>query len=243
MTSAKYPPVQVALWPRPCVGSTEWRCDAGPAAGYDDPRNADERSTPRPSSTSTTFGTMPSRKWRNNTISSTPKTNVRQPPVLASTYGRYRELAEAAGWTPDESYFDAARPVYVAEDEETAREEAEEPLRYFYEDLLGAVFKADAVQAVGDSEYREENAFAYEDAAPEKGQRAMNFDFDAFRERGEIIVGDPASVVEGIESLYEATGGFGNLVASLQFGTLSDELTRKNLELFADEVLPAIESL
>ena len=162
---------------------------------------------------------------------------------LTSTYDRYRELAEEAGWTPDSSYFDAARMVYVAEDMETARQQAEEPLRYFYEDLLGAVFKAGAVQMVGDSEYREENAFAYEEAAPEKGQQAMNFDFEDFQERGEIIVGDPSYVAGEIESQYEATGGFGNLIASLQFGTLSDELTRKNLELFADEVLPEVRSL
>jgi alkanesulfonate monooxygenase SsuD/methylene tetrahydromethanopterin reductase-like flavin-dependent oxidoreductase (luciferase family) len=162
---------------------------------------------------------------------------------LRDTYGRYRELAEEAGWSPDASYFDAARMVYVAEDMETAREEAEEPLRYFYEDLLGAVFKAGAVQMVGDSEYREENAFEYEEAAPEKGQQAMNFDFDDFQERGEIIVGDPSYVAGEIESQYEETGGFGNLIGTFQFGTLSDALTRKNLELFADEVMPQIRRL
>jgi len=162
---------------------------------------------------------------------------------LASTFSRYRELAEDAGWTPGPEQFAAARLVYVAEDDETARAESEEAFRYFYEDLLGAVFKAGAVQLVGDSEYREENAFAYEEAAPEKGQQAMNFDYDEFRERGEIIAGGPETVVEELEAQYEATGGFRDLIASLQFGTLPDDLTRKNLELFADEVLPEIAGL
>jgi alkanesulfonate monooxygenase SsuD/methylene tetrahydromethanopterin reductase-like flavin-dependent oxidoreductase (luciferase family) len=123
---------------------------------------------------------------------------------------------------------------------EAAREEAEEHLRYFYEKLLGAVFKAGAVKAVGDSAYREANAFAYEEQAPPKGQRAMNFDFDDFQERGEIIVGDPAYVTARLEEAYEHVGGFDRLIALLQFGTLPDDLTRKNLELFADEVLPAL---
>ena len=32
--------------------------------------------------------------------------------------------------------------------------------------------------------------------------------------------------------------GFGILVALLQFGILSDELTRRNMDLFAAEVMP-----
>ena len=32
--------------------------------------------------------------------------------------------------------------------------------------------------------------------------------------------------------------GFGILVALLQFGILSDELTRRNMEMFAAEVMP-----
>ena len=163
---------------------------------------------------------------------------------LASTYDRYREIAETEyGWEPGPEHFASNRPVYVAETMERAREEAEEHLRYFYETLLGGVFKAGAVRAVGDTEYREENAFAYEEAAPDKGQQAMNFDFEAYQERGEIIVGDPSYVAGELESQYEATGGFGELIGLFQFGTLPDELTRKNLELFADEVMPEIRDL
>ena len=157
---------------------------------------------------------------------------------LRNTFDRYRELAEEAGWTPGPEQFAAARMVHVAEDMATARANAEEPLRYFYEDLLGAVFKAGAVQAVGDTEYREENAFAYEEAASEKALDVMNFDFDDYQERGEIIVGDPAYVRDELVSQYEATGGFGNLIGSFQFGTLSDAHTRRSMALFAEEVLP-----
>lgn len=46
-----------------------------------------------------------------------------------------------------------------------------------------------------------------------------------------------------IDSVYEATGGYGNLVDTFKFGTLADELTRKNLTLFADAVLPRVRSL
>jgi hypothetical protein len=36
---------------------------------------------------------------------------------------------------------------------------------------------------------------------------------------------------------------FGNLLVMGQFGTLPADLTRKNLELFANDVLPALKKL
>jgi hypothetical protein len=45
------------------------------------------------------------------------------------------------------------------------------------------------------------------------------------------------TVLEGIERMRERTG-FGILVALLQFGILSDDLTRRNMDLFAAEVMP-----
>jgi hypothetical protein len=44
-------------------------------------------------------------------------------------------------------------------------------------------------------------------------------------------------VLAGIERMRERTG-FGILVALLQFGILSDYLTRRNMDLFAAEVMP-----
>jgi hypothetical protein len=41
----------------------------------------------------------------------------------------------------------------------------------------------------------------------------------------------------GIERMRERTG-FGILIALLQFGILSDELTRRNMDMFAAEVMP-----
>lgn len=163
---------------------------------------------------------------------------------VRKTFDRYREIArEQYDWTPSDAYFTPCRPVYVAETMEQAREEAEEHLDYFYRYLFGALYKSGAVKAVGDSEYREENAFKYEENAPDLGQKAMNFDFDEFRESGEIIVGDPEYVVEEIERQYEAMGGFGTLINLFHFGTLPDDLTKKSLRLFAEEVKPAIEDL
>jgi alkanesulfonate monooxygenase SsuD/methylene tetrahydromethanopterin reductase-like flavin-dependent oxidoreductase (luciferase family) len=163
---------------------------------------------------------------------------------VATTFGEYRRLSkEKHGFTPPEDYFTPARFIYVGETMEKAREEAEEHLHYFYHYLQSASYRSGAVKAVGDTEYREENAFAYEQKMPDKGQKAMNFDFEEFLESGEIIVGDPEYVTSEIESQYETMGGFGTLIGLFQFGTLPDKYARKNIRMFGEEVLPEIRDL
>ena len=56
-------------------------------------------------------------------------------------------------------------------------------------------------------------------------------------ESGTALIGSPKTVLAGIERMRERTG-FGILVALLQFGVLSDELTRRNMDMFAAEVMP-----
>lgn len=163
---------------------------------------------------------------------------------VANTFEEYRRLTEEQyGHTPSDDYFTPARFVYVAGTMEQAREEAEEHLYYFYNYLQAASYRAGAVQAVGDTEYREANAFEYEQEMPDKGQKAMNFDFDEFQESGEIIVGDPEYVTQEIKDQYETMGGFGTLIGLFQFGSLPDRLARKNIRLFGEEVIPEIEDL
>lgn len=54
-----------------------------------------------------------------------------------------------------------------------------------------------------------------------------------------MVVGSSRTVREKIEKMRERTG-FEILVAMLQFGVLNNELTRRNMELFASEVMPRL---
>jgi hypothetical protein len=56
-------------------------------------------------------------------------------------------------------------------------------------------------------------------------------------ESGTALIGSPRTVLAGIERMRDRTG-FGVLVAMLQFGILSDDLTRRSMDLFAAEVMP-----
>ena len=60
---------------------------------------------------------------------------------------------------------------------------------------------------------------------------------EALIETGTALIGSPRTVLAGIQRMRERTG-FGILVALLQFGILSDELTQRNMDLFAAEVMP-----
>ena len=51
-----------------------------------------------------------------------------------------------------------------------------------------------------------------------------------------VVIGNARKVREKIEKMRERTG-FEILVAMLQFGVLNNELTRRNMELFASEVM------
>ena len=60
-------------------------------------------------------------------------------------------------------------------------------------------------------------------------------------ESGTALIGSPKTVLAGIDKMRERTG-FGVLVCLLQFGILSDELTRRNMDMFAGEVMPRLRS-
>ncbi len=164
---------------------------------------------------------------------------------IASTFDRYRRIAaDEFGWHPTEGYFGPTRPVFVGETTEAARSAVEEHAEYFYDKLFGGLFRAAAMQEVGDSEYRQENAFEYREAvADAAADRFLDFDLDREIENGEFIVGDADHVAAEIERQYEAMGGFGYFLGLFQFGTMPHEMAMENLERFMDDVKPQLDRL
>ena len=59
---------------------------------------------------------------------------------------------------------------------------------------------------------------------------------------GLFVCGSPATVRQAFTG-YRQEMRFGNLLVMCQFGTLPADLTRKNLELFARDVMPALKAL
>jgi alkanesulfonate monooxygenase SsuD/methylene tetrahydromethanopterin reductase-like flavin-dependent oxidoreductase (luciferase family) len=164
------------------------------------------------------------------------------PERMREFFDTYRSFADDFGWSPDDEHFTVSRKVYVAETTEKAREEAEAHVRHFYETLTTAVHLGATAFMMGET-YDPADHDRYVENLHPHGELAYNFDFDEFVEMGEVIVGDPETVVEEIERQYEVVGGFGRLAAQFQYGDMPIERAERNLELYAEDVMPEIREL
>jgi alkanesulfonate monooxygenase SsuD/methylene tetrahydromethanopterin reductase-like flavin-dependent oxidoreductase (luciferase family) len=82
--------------------------------------------------------------------------------------------------------------------------------------------------------------------------RAMGYSMDLdrlkslkwknFVEDGYVVAGSPATVRDRLREILK-TLRVGHLLLLLHFGSMPDDLTRKNMQLFAEEVMPALRGL
>ncbi len=147
----------------------------------------------------------------------------------------YRRMAEGYGYesTPDQLGW--ATPIYVAETDAIARKEAEQHIEDFFNKFLYSPM-----------EYKMPPGYSslgsYKKVMEQKMRvRMKHLSFDNLMEEGMFICGSPNTVVETLQK-REQDMKFENLVAMLQFGALSAEMTDKNLRMFANEVMPKLQA-
>jgi alkanesulfonate monooxygenase SsuD/methylene tetrahydromethanopterin reductase-like flavin-dependent oxidoreductase (luciferase family) len=148
-----------------------------------------------------------------------------------SNFDAFRAACEKSGYRASPSQLGWLVPIYVAESDAQAWAEYEEHLWYFAHKLL----KGLVVLPPG-----------YTSARSLVGiNRALSQFLATAKTRADIeagayaIVGSPATVRDRLVE-YARTLGVGNLLGLFQLGTLPADLTRKNMTLFAKEVLPAL---
>ena len=71
------------------------------------------------------------------------------------------------------------------------------------------------------------------------GSRARNQTADELIASGTAVIGSPRTVLEKIERVREKTG-LENLIVMPQFGVMPDDFAKRNMELFASEVMPKL---
>ncbi|HEX2543262.1 MAG TPA: LLM class flavin-dependent oxidoreductase [Ramlibacter sp.] len=147
----------------------------------------------------------------------------------------YRDTAAGFGYEAEDSQLGWAVPVYVADSDEQARREAKEPFELFRNRLLKMPF-----EMLLPPGYSSRNSLKGMMAAKAALTQDMTIDFAI--DNGMIICGSPDTVREKITD-YWKTMCFGNLLTMMHFGTLSPELTKRSMELFAAKVLPAVQAL
>jgi len=147
-------------------------------------------------------------------------------------FDKYRAAAARHGWTPTREHCLVLRHVYVAETSARARAEAEPHLDYFWGKLLS--YHRGSMKLLGQNEPPRPPVVRVPEDIP-----LYDFDFDLTQKHGLTFVGDPAEVAGMIRAHMDELGA-GVFMGLFQFGSLPHALARKNMELFAQKVLPAL---
>ena len=147
----------------------------------------------------------------------------------------YRETANAHGYTASGSQLGWAVPIYVAATDARAREEAKAGIESLFNDFLPIPWE----MLLPPGYTSIPSLKATMKIRTSLGSRARNQTVDELIESGTALIGSPTTVRDKIERMRDQTG-LEHLITLLQFGVMSDELTLRNMELFAGEVMPRL---
>lgn len=147
----------------------------------------------------------------------------------------YRDTAEGFGYEASDSQLGWAVPVYVADTDEQAIKEAREPFELFRNRLLKMPF-----EMLLPPGYSSRDSLKRMMAA--KATLSQELTIELAIDMGMIVCGSPTTVRQQLESHW-ADMHFDNLLTMMHFGSLAEDLTRRNMELFASEVLPSLQAL
>ncbi|MDB5532894.1 MAG: flavin-dependent alkanal monooxygenase [Hyphomicrobiales bacterium] len=145
----------------------------------------------------------------------------------------YADQARQFGYEPSGSQLGWAVPVYVADTDEQAKQEAGSAIESLFNQFLPNPWE----MLLPPGYMSLSSMKATMKARRSLGSRPRTQTAADLISSGTAPFGSPKSVVEKIKRMQDETG-FDNLVSMLQFGTLSDELTNRNMQMFASEVMP-----
>ena len=120
----------------------------------------------------------------------------------------------------------------MAEDDETAVREA----RPHIENFLNKFLRMPREMLLPPGYLSLRSALGVTKAKSSIGEKQT---IESVMEKGMFICGSPDTVLSKLRE-YHNQIGFGHLLSLLQFGTLPAELTRKNMELYAREIIPKL---
>jgi alkanesulfonate monooxygenase SsuD/methylene tetrahydromethanopterin reductase-like flavin-dependent oxidoreductase (luciferase family) len=141
----------------------------------------------------------------------------------ASEFG-YEASGDQLGW---------AAPIYVADTDERAREEAKAGAESLFNDFLynpWEMLLPPGYMSISSMK----NTIKLRKAL---GSRPRTHSIDSLMQSGTVIAGSPKTVLDQINRVRDETG-VNILVSMLQFGVMSDELATRNMNMFASEVMP-----
>jgi alkanesulfonate monooxygenase SsuD/methylene tetrahydromethanopterin reductase-like flavin-dependent oxidoreductase (luciferase family) len=149
----------------------------------------------------------------------------------------YRDQARQFGYEAGGNQFGWAVPVYVADTDERARSEAKAGIESLFNDYLNNPWE----MLLPPGYMSLPSLLRTMKMRKALGSGATRQTVDSLVDSGTAIIGSPQTVRDAIARVRDATG-LNRLVSMLQFGLLPDDLTRRNMEMFAAEVMPHFRS-
>lgn len=151
--------------------------------------------------------------------------------VFERMFKMFREACQKEGYEANPLQMGWLVPIFVAETDEEARAQYEEHFWYFVKRLLPGI----TVSPPGYTSLR-----SYENMMKGMGSFMASLDnWDQVVDGQYAIVGSPETVTQRLTENLDRLGA-GNLLGLFQLGTLPADLTKRNLELFAAEVMPKL---
>lgn len=146
---------------------------------------------------------------------------------------QYRDTAERYGWQAGPDNLGWAVPIYVAETDEKAIEEARPHIENFYQKFLKMT--PEMLLPPGYLSLKSMQGVMRAKAALASGPKRI----EDVMEAGMFLCGSPKTIREKLQAAGRDIG-MGHVLSMLQFGTLPADLTKKNIELYAREVMAPI---
>jgi alkanesulfonate monooxygenase SsuD/methylene tetrahydromethanopterin reductase-like flavin-dependent oxidoreductase (luciferase family) len=143
---------------------------------------------------------------------------------------QYRETAARHGYTADDGKLGWAVPIYLADSDAQARREAKLHFENFRNKFLKMPLEMLLPPGYSSIE-------SMKGVAKAKQQVVGDVSLEIAVDLGMFFCGSPATVREQLAAAWRDMR-FGHLLTMLQFGTLPADLTRRNMDHFARDVMP-----
>jgi alkanesulfonate monooxygenase SsuD/methylene tetrahydromethanopterin reductase-like flavin-dependent oxidoreductase (luciferase family) len=145
----------------------------------------------------------------------------------------YKEVAQRQhGYTATSEQLGWAVPCYVADTDEQARQEAKDGIETLFNNFLPMPWEM--LLPPGYTSISSMKVTLKMRAATLGKQKQHTV--DELIGNGTALIGSPKTVREKIERMRDQTG-VGILITMLQFGVMPDHLAKRNMEMFASEVM------
>jgi len=130
--------------------------------------------------------------------------------------------------------------VCVSETDDSAKEEYQDHVKYFYQKMLRV--HPPFAESPGYRSLESVRKSLRPQIGEEAQKAASELEWEDYVEQGHIIAGSPETVRRKLTEAVKLLR-VGHLMCLLHIGTMSKELTLKNTDLFAKEVMPAIKNI